>query len=113
MHEMAIAHSILDLVEHEAARQHATRVRTLELEIGQLANVDVGALRFALDVVLRDTIAHGARLEIAEPPGQAFCLRCGDEVALARRGEPCAACGSYQLAVTGGDTLRVAGMIVD
>lgn len=113
MHEMAIAHSILDLVEREAARQHATRVRTLELEIGQLANVDVGALRFALDVVLRDTIAHGARLEVAEPPGQAVCLRCGDDVALARRGEPCAACGSYQLAVTGGDTLRVAGMIVD
>jgi hydrogenase nickel incorporation protein HypA/HybF len=113
MHEMSLAESIRDLIGAQADKAHFDRVRTVELEIGKLAAVDAQALRFALEIVLRGTSAHGAELVIAEPAGQAWCMHCAQTVQLDRRGDACPACGGYQLAVTGGDQMRVSGLVVD
>jgi hydrogenase nickel incorporation protein HypA/HybF len=113
MHEMALAESIRDLIEAQAAKDHFHHARTVELEIGRLAAVDVAALRFALDIVLRGSSAEGAELLITEPAGQAWCMQCSRAVQLEQRGDPCPACGSYQLTVTGGDQMRVTGLMVD
>jgi len=113
MHEMTLAESVRDLIEAQAAKEHFHHVRIVELEIGQLAAVDVPALRFALDIALRGTPADGADLVIAEPPGQALCMECSRTVELAQRGDPCSACGSYLLTVVGGDHMRVSGLMVD
>jgi len=113
MHEMALAESIRDLINAQAVREGFRRVHTVELEIGRLATVDVSALRFALNIALRDTTANGAELVIAEPPGQALCMQCSNPVELARRGDVCPNCGGYQLTVVGGDQMRVSGLLVD
>jgi hydrogenase nickel incorporation protein HypA/HybF len=112
MHEMALAESIRDLIEAQAEKERFARVRTVELEIGQLAAVDVPALRFALDVALRGTFADGAELVIVEPAGQALCTQCSRTVELAQRGDVCPICGGYQLTVVGGDQMRVSGLLV-
>ena len=107
MHEMALATSVLQMVE-TAARQHgARRVSAVRLEIGRLSHVEPEALRFSFDVVTRDSLADGARLEILATDGTAWCMRCSGSVALERLGDPCPCCGSYQLQVTGGDDMRV------
>ena len=113
MHEMSLAESVRDLIEEQAKKERFHRVRTVELEIGQLAAVDVAALRFALDIALRGTSAEGAELAITEPAGQAWCMACSRPVHLPQRGDPCPACGGYQLTVTGGDQMRVSGLLVD
>jgi hydrogenase nickel incorporation protein HypA/HybF len=107
MHEMAIAESVLQIVEDTARRNGAARVSAVRLEIGCLSHVEPEALRFSFDVVTRQSIADGARLEIVATNGTAWCMRCSDAVALARLGDPCPRCGSYQLQVTGGDEMRV------
>jgi len=113
MHELSLAEGIRSLIEDEASRYRYQRIREIELEVGQLANVDTGALRFALDVALRGSIADGSVVTIHEPPGHAWCMRCAGTVEITRRGDACPACGSYQLAITDGDQMRVAGMVVD
>jgi hydrogenase nickel incorporation protein HypA/HybF len=113
MHEMSLAEGIRSLIEDEARRHRYARIREIELEVGQLANVDTGALRFALDVALRDSVADGGAVTIHEPPGRAWCMRCAGTVEVRRRGDACPACGSYQLAITDGDQMRVVGMVVD
>jgi hydrogenase nickel incorporation protein HypA/HybF len=113
MHEASLAGGVLQLVEDSAAREGFKRVLALRLEAGQLAGVDVRALRFALESLAPGTLLDGAAIEIDEPPGQAWCLRCSQTVALAQRGEPCPACGGYQLQATGGTELRVLDMRVD
>jgi len=113
MHEMSLAESVRDLIEAQAAKERFHRVRTVELEIGRFAAVDVPALRFALGIALRGTPAEGADLVIAEPAGQACCMQCSRTVELVQRGDPCPACGSYQLTVVGGDHMRVSGLVVD
>ena len=85
----------------------ARRVIAVRLEIGKLAQVEIEAMRFAFDVVMRGSLADAARLEIVETDGSAWCMRCSETVAIARRGDACPKCDSYQLQVTGGDRMRV------
>ncbi len=110
MHEMSLAEGVLGVVEDTLAAQPAgasETVRTIRLEIGRLAAVELEALRFSFEVVKRGTVADAATLEVIEVPGAAWCMKCCDSVPVAQRGDPCPVCGSHQLQVTAGDELRV------
>jgi hydrogenase nickel incorporation protein HypA/HybF len=107
MHEMALAEGIVQIVEDSARAHGAAAVRAVWLELGALSQVETAALRFSFDVVVRGTVADGARLEVIATPGRAWCMPCGETVELARLGEPCPRCGSHQLQVTQGDEMRV------
>lgn len=113
MHEMALCESILQLIAEQARAQCFSRVRTVCLEIGSLATVEIPALRFGFDVVTRGSIAEGAMLDIDEIPGRAWCLPCGEAHEIAARGDPCPRCGSYQLQIVGGTQMRVKELEVD
>jgi hydrogenase nickel incorporation protein HypA/HybF len=104
---MALAESLLQIVEDTARKNGATQVRAVRLAVGRLSHVEPEALRFAFDVVTRHGIAQGARLEIDATDGAAWCMQCSRSVDLARLGDACPRCGSYQLQLTGGDELRV------
>jgi hydrogenase nickel incorporation protein HypA/HybF len=82
-------------------------VRAVLLEIGTLSHVEVQALRFCFDAVTRGTVADGARLDVQAVPGRAWCMPCGESVALERLGDACPRCGSYQLQVTAGEEMKV------
>lgn len=112
MHEMALAHSMLEIVERAARDAGAARVTDVRLEIGVLSHVAPDALRFCFDVVTRGGVADGATLTIDDVPGAAWCMPCGDTVALRQVGDPCPRCGGFQLAVTGGNDMRVKDIAV-
>lgn len=107
MHEMSIAESMLQIVKEAALTEGYTKVKRVWLEVGQLAIVEKDSLRFCFDVVARDTLAQDAQLEIIETPGRGQCLQCSTVVAITTLLEPCPKCGSFQIAVTGGQELRV------
>lgn len=113
MHEMSLAEGILQLVEDTARRENAQVVREVVLEIGQLAQVEVEALRFCFDVVTRDSVAHGAALSIVSVPGTAWCLPCAQTVALPEPLGACPLCGRHQVQVTGGTDMRVKEIAID
>ncbi|GAA6142684.1 hydrogenase maturation nickel metallochaperone HypA [Hydrogenophaga sp. 5NK40-0174] len=112
MHEASLAAGVLQLVEDTARREAFSRLLSLRLEAGQLAGVDIRALRFALESIAPGTLLDGAKIDIEEPPGQAWCLGCSQSVEIAQRGDACPSCGSYQLQPTGGTELRVVDMQV-
>jgi len=107
MHEMSLAESVREIVDETARANGARRVAGVRLEIGRLAQVEMEAMRFAFDVVMRGSLAEQARLEIVEVDGSAWCMRCSEPVVIAQRGDACPKCDSYQLQVTGGDRMRV------
>jgi hydrogenase nickel incorporation protein HypA/HybF len=107
MHEMALAESMMQIVEEAARGNDASRVTAVWLELGALSHVAPDALRFCFDAVTRGGVAETARLEIVTTPGRAWCMPCSVEVALERLGEPCPRCGGYQLQVTQGEDMRV------
>ncbi|MEJ2058981.1 MAG: hydrogenase maturation nickel metallochaperone HypA [Gammaproteobacteria bacterium] len=113
MHEMSLCESVLQIIEQQAQTNGFQRVKTVRLEIGALAGVELEAMRFGFDAVTRKSIAQGATLDIIELPGRAWCLTCGQSVEISQRYDPCPACGSYTLQVTGGDELRVKDLEVE
>jgi hydrogenase nickel incorporation protein HypA/HybF len=113
MHEMSLAENVLQIIEDAAHQQGFKRVRTVWLEIGQLACVEQEALRFGFDVVTRGSIAEQARLEIVETAGRGQCVKCSLEIPIATLYEACPNCGSYEVRVTGGDEMRVRELEVE
>jgi len=107
MHEMALAESVLQIVEEAAKREGLHHVRTVWLEIGQLSSVEPEAMRFCFDAAAREGVAAGARLECRTADGAAWCAACAREVPLAEIGAPCPDCGGYRLRPTAGTRMRV------
>lgn len=107
MHEMSLAEGIRQIVEDAGRAQGFAKVKTVVLEIGQLASVEPEALAFCFDVVMKDSIADGACLQIDTVPGEGWCLQCAATVPITALYDPCPRCGSYQVQVTGGTAMRV------
>ena len=113
MHEMSLCESILQVMEQSAGSQGFSSVKTVWLEIGQLSGVELEAMRFGFEVVTRGSLAEGARLEIIELPGQAWCMQCAKSVRVQQLFGQCPGCGSFQLQVTGGKEMRIKELEVD
>lgn len=113
MHEMSLAEGVMELITEASRREGFARVRTVWLEIGCLAAVEVEALRFCFDAVMTGTLAEGARLEIIDLPGRAWCGQCQIEVGLRDDDGVCPQCGGFKLRITGGDQMRVKELEVE
>ena len=107
MHEMALCENILRVLEEQAAAQHYASVKTVWLEIGPLAGIELEALRFSFDAVASGTLADQAELVIVETQGEAWCESCAETVPIRQRFDACPRCGGYALQVTGGEELRI------
>jgi len=113
MHEMSLCEGVIQVLEENARSQGFSRVKTVRLEIGALAGVELEAMRFGFEVVKKGTLAEQARLEIIELPGRAWCLCCGESVEIGQRFDPCPKCGGFPLQITGGEELRVKELEVE
>ena len=113
MHEMSLCEGILRVIEEQAAVQQYHKVKTVWLEVGTLAGVEVQALRFGFDVVMKGSIAADGRLEVIDIPGRAWCLQCLKNVVVRQRFDVCPECGGYQLQVNGGEELRIKELEVE
>ena len=113
MHEMSLCEGVLRVIEEQAVMQNFHKVKTVWLEVGALAGVEVDALHFGFDVVMKDSIAAGAGLEIIDVPGQAWCAQCMKKVAIQQRFDACPDCGGYQLQINGGEELRIKELEVE
>lgn len=107
MHEMALAESMLQIVEDAAVTQGFAQVRTIWVEVGRMASVEVAALQFCFEAVARDSVAQGAKLEIIEVAGSGYCSSCQRSSPVQDLLDACPACGSYAMQITGGTELRV------
>jgi hydrogenase nickel incorporation protein HypA/HybF len=81
MHEVGIMAATIAAVLRETRARHATRVHRIVLRVGALSGVDPESLRFAFDVVARETPAAEAVLEIETLPGRAHCAACAADFA--------------------------------
>ena len=113
MHEMSLCEGILQVLESEASKQGFNKVKNVWLEIGDLSGVEIDAMLFSFDAVTRDSIADGAKLNIINIPGTAWCMQCARNVTVKQRFDQCPNCGSYQLQVTAGDEMKIKELEVE
>lgn len=112
MHELSLCRTIIEIIQDHLSGIESPRVTKIVLEIGELAAVDEVALRFSFDAVAKNTVAHGAILDIILVEGQAMCAVCQKGFRLRRYYDACPRCGNASLSVMRGDELRVKSMEV-
>jgi hydrogenase nickel incorporation protein HypA/HybF len=77
MHELGVAQSIVDAVLSEAERVNAKRVKEINIDVGELMQLDVQVLTEALSLLTKGSKLEGARV-LTHVKGASFsCRRCG------------------------------------
>ncbi len=78
MHELALARSLVEMVEEHALEHNSTRVKQINLRLGEMSAM-TRALHFCFGAVSQGTACDGASLSIDEVPLTVYCDHC-DEV---------------------------------
>lgn len=76
MHEFSLATQIAQSVREYAHEQHAERIQTVRLKVGELTGVEARQLRFCFNSITRETPAADANLEIEWVPARVSCAAC-------------------------------------
>jgi hydrogenase nickel incorporation protein HypA/HybF len=107
MHELSIAADIIKIVEDAASGADIKRVDIIEIEIGELSGVEIEALKMAMDISTKGTVAANAELNIEIIKGEGHCLECGKDTPVSDLYSGCPSCGSFRLDITKGMEKRV------
>lgn len=107
MHEMSLCEGILQIIETEAQQQQFSEVKQVVLDIGVLSGVEIPALEFAFEVVMRGSVAEKAKLKINTIEARAWCMPCSETVIIKQRYDACPLCEGYQLQVSSGDEMKI------
>jgi hydrogenase nickel incorporation protein HypA/HybF len=74
VHELSISSAIVNTAERHAARRQVTAV---DVRVGSLRQVVPDSLAFYFEIVARDTLCEGARLELERVAALLRCADCG------------------------------------
>lgn len=107
MHELSLAHAVLDIVTQEAARHGLGSVTRIALEVGRLRAVVPELLRTGIEVAARGTRAEGAALDLTEVAARARCPVCGAEFDVPDYLFLCPGCERAGGEIIAGEELRV------
>ena len=79
MHEFSVMTQIVDSILSEANQRKAKKVEQVDLEIGEFTMLGDEQMKFAFEVLSKDTTLSGAKLEIKHLKGKIKCPSCGYE----------------------------------
>lgn len=108
MHEVSLVLNIVDIATSERDRAGTGfAITAIELEIGQLAGVEAGALELAWPVATRDTCLDGLPPTIRWVPAVAHCAACAVDFPVQAWYERCPHCDQPFDTLIQGRELRV------
>ena len=113
MHEATLAQELLTIIEDVARKHDVQRVTTATIELGALSCVVPEALDFAFEVLRRNTVAEGCRLELKEAPLVVRCGACGYEGPSQRSISGCPQCSGVPVEVLSGREMRLLSIDVE
>ena len=108
MHEMAVADSILQIIEGKLAGVNPdAQVTKINLKIGKLTCVEPEALRLCFQVVSKETRLEETVLYIDSVPVRARCKDCEKEFGLEELDFACPFCASLRIEIQTGRELFI------
>jgi hydrogenase nickel incorporation protein HypA/HybF len=109
MHELSVSSAVVDTaVKHAAGR----KVTLVSVRLGHLRQVVPDSLAFYFELVARDTVCEGARLESEIVPARLRCEPCEHEWGVTEPAFRCPRCDGARVVVVSGDELEVASIEV-
>jgi hydrogenase nickel incorporation protein HypA/HybF len=113
MHELSIALGIVKIAEEESRKAAATKVTSIELEIGSMSGIELDSLDFAWPVAVKDTVLAEAAREIDWIEAKARCAECQFEFDVENSFDTCPRCKSYFKDIYKGKELRVKSLEIE
>ena len=114
MHELPVTESILAIALESAENAGATRIRSVELAIGDLSSFVDESVQFYFDQLSRGTLAEGATLVFQRIPATCTCADCGAAQFVTPPLLPvCPACASPNIRIEGGREFQITGIDVE
>jgi hydrogenase nickel incorporation protein HypA/HybF len=110
MHELSVSSAIVDTVVRHAEGRRVTAVR---VRLGRLRQVVPSSLAFYFELVSRETVCEGARLEQEVVPAALRCDGCERGWEIDMPDFRCPTCGSGAVTVVSGEELEVASIEVE
>jgi hydrogenase nickel incorporation protein HypA/HybF len=107
MHELSIAQSILEIVQHHLPADGSRNVRTVSMKVGELSGVVTDSLEFCFQAITAGTTLEGARLAIEHLPVRARCRTCSAAFPVEQSVFRCTSCGGSDLEIVSGRELQV------
>ena len=112
MHELSIVMSIIEIAQEQAKKANASVIDEIELDIGTLSGIEMGALEFAWQQAVANTILESANKKINHIEAKAKCLDCDAEFSIQHYYDACPVCGEHFLNILQGKELRVKSLVV-
>jgi hydrogenase nickel incorporation protein HypA/HybF len=112
MHELSLMEALRDQALAAAQADGATRITAIQLRVGELAGVEIEALRFVFPVVMEGTIAAGAELRIESEPAECHCAACDAPFPASDGCCDCPRCGAISRQLLRGRDLRLLALEV-
>ena len=103
MHELSVAHSLLELIEEHSKANDASSVLSVKIQVGRLSGIEPELLESAFDVVKRDSVAHDAKLIMDVVDVRIRCNHCQKESVLEDFVFFCPECGATDVRVLEGE----------
>jgi hydrogenase nickel incorporation protein HypA/HybF len=110
MHEVGIMQEGIRMAVETAKAKEGSRVTRLCLRVGAMSGVVPDALRFAFDMVSRDTLAEGAVLDIETITAACWCGTCQEEFECVDFLPECPRCHSLSAELRRGRELELASV---
>ncbi|MBL8163391.1 MAG: hydrogenase maturation nickel metallochaperone HypA [Anaerolineae bacterium] len=113
MHELSIAHSLVETASRAAQDAGVQQVQAVHLRLGALAGVVKEALLFSYDIAAEGTVLAGSRLEIEDIPVAIHCPNCAVTSTLASiQSFCCPLCGQPSADIRQGRELELVSLEV-
>jgi hydrogenase nickel incorporation protein HypA/HybF len=104
----------MEIIEQQAALHNAEKIVKVSLEFGTLTAVMPEAIRFAFEVLSKDTVAENAELDITIIPITIWCTACGRRHVLEAYRPTCPLCDSAGVQIVEGrDEMRIVSLEID
>jgi len=114
MHELSIVEALVEQVRSEVDRSgREGTIRRVELVIGRLSGVSCDSIRFAFDLLKRDTPLAESDLQIAEPLATCHCRSCNARVEVDEIVLSCPECGGGNITIEGGRELLLQSIEIE
>jgi hydrogenase nickel incorporation protein HypA/HybF len=113
MHELSLALEVIELAQREADKNGVSTIQEILIAVGDLSGVEGDIFQSALEMVVKDTILEGAKLNINRIPGKGKCNTCQQEFIMNNRLDICPGCQSFPSEITGGQEFRVLSLIAE
>jgi hydrogenase nickel incorporation protein HypA/HybF len=114
MHELAIAQSIVEVVEEQASACKATHVKSVRLKIGEASGIVAASLTFSFEMLTSfEPVLAGTQLLIDTVPHRAHCQHCNREFPVMNFVAQCPTCQEWSHDIISGTELQILEMEIE